>query len=312
MKIYLKEKVGIPELFTGRKRELSHFLKWIEKIKRELSLSTAIVSRRKTGKTALLHRLYNITFHKNDGVIPFYYEIQERKQWIVPFSKHFFLTFIFQYIAYKSRNPSYIQMADAVMNYDKVAEIAEKENLDYLVWRIHGVQEAEQSEDGDSMWNIVREAPRLIAGETEEQVLQMIDEFQFINRYIYDDKEKQRSIDDMGGSYFHTCEYKNAPLLITGSWVGWLMFDVDKMLPARIIEYPFDNLPEDETIQMIYNYSEIEGIPVTEETVYLMAELIDVNIQSDAPVALGGRGDLVGSYEDAGILFLSVNFEWVF
>ncbi len=71
MKIYLKEKIGNQGLFTGRKRELGHFLKWIEKIKRELSMSTAIVSRRKTGKTALLYRLYNIIFHKNDGVIPF-------------------------------------------------------------------------------------------------------------------------------------------------------------------------------------------------------------------------------------------------
>ncbi len=31
MEIYLKEKIGSPELFSGRKRELTHFLKWIEK-----------------------------------------------------------------------------------------------------------------------------------------------------------------------------------------------------------------------------------------------------------------------------------------
>ncbi len=184
MKTYLEEKVGIPELFTGRKRELSHFLKWIEKIKRKLSMSAAIVSRRKTGKTALLHRLFNITFDNNDGVIPFYFEIKERKQWIVKFSRDFFLSFIFQYIAYKTRNPTYIEMSGAVMGYGKVIEIAKKENLDYLVWRIHGVQKAEQMEDGDAMWNIVHKAPRLIAGETDEQILQMIDEFQFINRYI--------------------------------------------------------------------------------------------------------------------------------
>ena len=45
---------------------------------------------------------------------------------------------------------------------------------------------------------------------------------------------------------------------------------------------------------------------------YAYTGTLDVNNQSAAPVALGGRGDLVGSYEDAGILFLSVNFEWVF
>ena len=37
MQIYLKEKIGNPELFTGRKQELGYFLKWIERIKKEIS-----------------------------------------------------------------------------------------------------------------------------------------------------------------------------------------------------------------------------------------------------------------------------------
>ena len=102
MHIYLKEKIGNPELFTGRKRELTFYLNWIERIKQESSLSSAILSRRKTGKTALLQRLYNLTFEKNMGVIPFYYEVKEGKQWAVDFCQDFFLTFILQYIAYKT------------------------------------------------------------------------------------------------------------------------------------------------------------------------------------------------------------------
>jgi len=43
------------------------------------------MARRKMGKTALLERLFNITFFKNDGVIPFYYEIKETKMWVVDF-----------------------------------------------------------------------------------------------------------------------------------------------------------------------------------------------------------------------------------
>lgn len=82
MHIYLKEKIGNPDLFTGRKKELEYFLNWIKRIQREISKSTAILSRRKTGKTALLQRLYNLTFHNNDRVIPFYFEIKETNQWI--------------------------------------------------------------------------------------------------------------------------------------------------------------------------------------------------------------------------------------
>jgi hypothetical protein len=38
----LKERIGKPELFTGRKKELDYFLKWINDIKDEKSQSTAI------------------------------------------------------------------------------------------------------------------------------------------------------------------------------------------------------------------------------------------------------------------------------
>jgi len=96
MNIYLKEKIGNPDLFTGRKRELAFFLKWIEGIKKEISMSTAILSRRKTGKTALLQRLYNLSFEQNDGVIPFYYEVRESPVWMGDFCLDFFLTFIYQ------------------------------------------------------------------------------------------------------------------------------------------------------------------------------------------------------------------------
>ena len=71
MRTYLKEKIGNPEIFTGRKRELTFYLNWIERIKQESSLSSGILSRRKTGKTALMQRLYNLPFEKNMGVIPF-------------------------------------------------------------------------------------------------------------------------------------------------------------------------------------------------------------------------------------------------
>jgi len=43
----LKERIGKPELFTGRKKELDYFLKWINDIKDEKSQSTAILARRK-------------------------------------------------------------------------------------------------------------------------------------------------------------------------------------------------------------------------------------------------------------------------
>jgi len=58
----LKERIGKPDLFVGRKKELVFFLKWIDDIKEEKSQSTAILAHRKMGKTTIMERLFNITF----------------------------------------------------------------------------------------------------------------------------------------------------------------------------------------------------------------------------------------------------------
>jgi long-chain fatty acid transport protein len=47
-------------------------------------------------------------------------------------------------------------------------------------------------------------------------------------------------------------------------------------------------------------------------TTYIYGGTLDVDKQSTAPVALGGRGDLVGSYPDVGMFFFAFNFNWKF
>ena len=276
MKIYLKEKIFNPDLFTGRKQELAYFLNWASRIKLGLSRSTALLSRRKTGKSALLQRLYNIIFHKNDNVVPFYYEFKETNKWLGTFAEEFFLTFIYQYIAFKSRNSEYL--FDSVpKTFKNALEVCSKEGIDYLAPLIKGAHERAMSENADFLWDIARDAPRVVAGIRDEQVVQIIDEFQYINRFVCRDKACRYPVKDLAGSYFHTVEYRNAPLLVSGSWVGWLMDDLQKMLTGRV-QYKFmKTLPEDEAIEMIYRYSGIEGVPVTEKTAFLLARLSEGN-----------------------------------
>ncbi|MDM8550425.1 hypothetical protein QUF72_10120 [Desulfobacterales bacterium HSG2] len=274
MQIWLKEKIG--DLFAGRRKELAHFLDWTDGIKREVSQSTAILSRRKTGKTVLLQRLFNMIFEKNDKVIPFYFGIRQTDRWIGDFAKDFFLTFIYQYVAFKTRNREYL-LSDRVRTLDEASEISEKEGLGYLTKMIRVMHKAYQEEDTDSLWEIARKAPRGIAEHADERAVQMIDEFQFINRFIFWDKEKTRRAKNLAGSYLHTCEYRIAPLLVTGSWVGWLMDDLSKYLPGRFVKYPLGEMPEEESAEMIYKYSLLLNVPVTEETAFLIAKMAKGN-----------------------------------
>jgi len=45
---------------------------------------------------------------------------------------------------------------------------------------------------------------------------------------------------------------------------------------------------------------------------YLYGGTLDTNLQSAVPVALGGRGDVVGSFDNTGTLFLAVYGNWAF
>ena len=273
--MYLEEKIGNPDLFTGRKKELNSLLTWIDRIKLKISKSKAIISRRKTGKSALMQRLYNLTFEKNDGVVPFYFEIKETDQWLVDFSREFFFTFLYQYIAFKTRNTNYLNLLDD--NYDSAVKSVQKEQLDYLIPYIESIKHSEVNGSCNAMWNKARETPRMIAQSNNERIVQFIDEFQFINRYIYRDEACKLRINNLAGSYLHTAEYKNAPLLVSGSWVGWLMDDLNQMLPGRFIITDFGNISQDEAIEMIYKYSDIEKVPVNDEIVCIIAKLTEGN-----------------------------------
>jgi hypothetical protein len=144
-KIYLEERIGNPALFTGRRKELDSLLKWTDGIKEKTSKSKTIISRRKTGKSTVMERLFNIIFDKNDKVVPFYFEIRENKQWLGTFSREFFCTFICQYLAFKTRKPEHINYVNNFIdNYEKLIEIAEKAKLYYLAEYIRNFQYSEK------------------------------------------------------------------------------------------------------------------------------------------------------------------------
>jgi len=273
MRIYLKEKIGNPDLFTGRKKEMKELLIWVGKIRKELSPSRAFLSRRKTGKTAILQRLYNMVFDADEGVIPFYYEVAEQDQWAIDFCEDFFFRFILQYIAYKSRNPEYISIKK--IPYEDLTAIAEKESQSHLTGWIKNIEALVKKESVTLLWDAVRDAPRLIAEIKDERVVQMIDEFQYLNRRIYDDREKTR-LQRMASAYMSTAEYKNAPLIVSGSWVGLLMHDVLRMT-GRFQPAFLEMMPKEEAVETVYNYSLAEEIPVTQETANLIADISEGN-----------------------------------
>ena len=89
-----KERIGKPDLFCGREREMQILLNWIDLIPRELAKSRAMLGRRKSGKTAIMERIFNILWDRNGEVVPFYFEVEDKKQWELKFANDYYRTFL--------------------------------------------------------------------------------------------------------------------------------------------------------------------------------------------------------------------------
>ncbi|NPV54300.1 MAG: hypothetical protein HPY71_12415, partial [Firmicutes bacterium] len=269
----IKERIGLPELFVGRREELASLLDWVGSIPRELSRSTALLSRRKKGKTALVERLYNIVYTQNGKVIPFYFEVKEGSKWVVDFAEVFYTTFISQYIGFKTRDPGFCRRPSSL---DDLVERARKHGLDVIADDIPLFKEKlARTHMVDVIWDHAQSAPHRIASVTGDYIVQIVDEFQFLNSEIYRDKACTIRISDLAGSYLSLAESKIAPLLVTGSWVSWLKNIIHMQLPGRFIEMELGNLTEEEGLEAVLNYSLITGVPVGEDVAIYLNKLVD-------------------------------------
>ncbi len=104
----------------------------------------------------------------------------------------------------------------------------------------------------------------------------ILDEFQNISQYVYPDQQyKTAPIDTLPGSYHSLSESKIAPMLVTGSYAGWLLNLIKQYLEGgRLKQIRFSPyLTEDEGLQAVYQYAQFYEEPITNETALQINEL---------------------------------------
>jgi hypothetical protein len=268
-----KERIGAPEVFTNRAKDLAYFESWIRDIEKEAAIANAIVSHRKVGKTALLQRLYNLLFQRRGKVIPFYFEIEEKKRLLGEFSRVYYMTFISQFLSFKKQ-----QWLGISYSSEKMLEVSAELKLDYITEDVKEWQRlAEINGSGSVLWTYTREAPHRIAEISGDRILVIIDEFQHLNRYIYEawPGVPELQLAELAGSYLGTCESKIAPMLITGSEVGMLMRLIYRQLPKRFEFYYLEKFPPQDFLELGYKLSALYEIPVTDECLLLAHKALD-------------------------------------
>jgi hypothetical protein len=266
----LTENIGHPDLFTGRKQFMDNFEHWVYIVRKSLGKSRALLSRRKKGKTVFMQRLYNIVWSQNDKVVPFFFEIKEKEVSLGKFAEDFLCSFLSQYYAFNTRKPEYILTP---LRLDELKKIFQDDEI--ILRNINSLKIEKKNLNYDAMWDISRTTPHAIASINNIRVLQFLDEFQNINKYVLD--EDHRPIDTLAGSYLGTAESKLAPLFVAGSYIGWLRRIIWELLPARFNEFFLGNLEPSEGMDMILKYAKFYEIPVTYET----AEYIQGLTQGD-------------------------------
>ena len=127
----------------------------------------------------------------------------------------------------------------------------------------------------DLTWDRAQRAPHRLASLTGEYVLQIIDEFQYLNSRIYRDQACTNLMGDLANSYLTIAESKVAPVLCAGSYVSWLTRILIHHLPGRFRIIKLKELEIEEAIECVYRYSNYYKVEVTPETASYISELCE-------------------------------------
>jgi hypothetical protein len=274
---------------VGREKEFRLFNKWLLNISKRLSKSRVILARRKSGKTTFVQRIFNRLWSENGAVIPFYFSFEENKIWYPELAIKYYCAFASQYIAFLERQPKWI---NAPLSLEEIKEYGVTNANSLLVKDITFLLENRVIGGSHNlMWDIACSAPHRFASFYERPILVILDEFQYMTQYVYPDEKREGKPDEtLPGSYHSLSESKIAPMLVTGSYVGWLSQIISEYLEAGRLKYtrfsPY--LAKEEGLQAVYKYAEFFQEPITNETALQINELcladpffISCVIQSD-------------------------------
>jgi len=270
----LTEKIGQPELLVGREKEFRQFQKWLDKIPDKLSKSRVILARRKSGKTVFVQRIFNQLWTENGVTIPFFFDVADTKIWYPNLAIKYYCAFASQYISFLERDE---KLVNTPLSLDEIREYGLANSINLFVRDVNFLlQNKEVGGSHDLMWDIACSAPHSFADFYEKRFLVIIDEFQNFTRYVYPDPLYQTApIETLAGSFHSLSESKIAPMLVTGSYVGWLLLVIRQYLEAgRLKQIRFSPyLTQEEGLQAVYKYAQFYNEPITNETAVQINEL---------------------------------------
>jgi hypothetical protein len=269
----LKERIGVPSLFCGRKQEMALLMNWVEKIPRQMAKSRALLGRRKCGKTAIMQRLFNLLWNQNGQVIPFYFEVLDSNQWLLDFAEAYYRTFMSQYLSFRTR--TVLDFDNKPWSFVELEEMARDSGEENALKNMGFFQNYLETERVGQAIDLALGTPSILAGRENVFFMVMIDEIQLMSKYIFYDKEHKVSGKTLPGLYHGLVESKVVPMLVSGSYVGWMTQMIqDFFKGGRLKKTEISpKLTFEEGMEAVYRYAEYHGEEVSEESAFVINQL---------------------------------------
>jgi hypothetical protein len=206
-------------------------------------------------------------------VIPFYLDIAENEMWYPDFAVYYYCRFVSQYISFLERDELLVNKS---LTLEQIREYGQAKSNSFLVDEVDVLFQHQKMGFYDSLWQTVCSAPHRFAAVLNTRFLVILDEFQNITQYIYrDEKCEGKPNETLAGSFHSLSESKIAPMLVTGSYVGWLVNVIEKYLEAGRLKrfYMSPYLTNEAGLQAVYQYADFVQEAITNETALMINQL---------------------------------------
>jgi hypothetical protein len=248
-------------------------LNWAEKIPKELSKSRALVGRRKSGKTAIMQRLFNILWNRNGNVIPFYFEMLDQNQWVLDFSDQYIRTFLTQYLSFITRIP--LDNDNESWSWNKLKAVNRDVANKNVTEKMDTFLEYFEKEQYHQAMTTAFGTPAWFSGRDKVFFVIMIDEIQYMTKYVFHDKDYTNVFYTLPGGFHGLVELKVAPMLVSGSYIGWMTQMIqERFVGGRLKWTPISpQLTFEEGMAAVFRYAEYHNMPVTERSAMIINTL---------------------------------------
>ncbi|MEM7532987.1 MAG: ATP-binding protein [Chloroflexota bacterium] len=256
------------EWFVNRSFELEWLWTWASEVPKSFR-SQALVGLRRTGKTAILHKIFNRLYHEQEKVTPIYVTFgdyirqTEKKIDAYAFATEFFEGYWRSYLSFKYRQP---ELHETKMDLDDLRLFIKDVSDELAVYWLERFDRKRDSQnqwsDGRSLAQTVIVMPNAIARQHNRPTVVMIDEFQALTNVLDPDTGLYYDITNF---FQRASEARKAPLIVSGSSISMMVNEaLVGALSGRFQSTHLEPLAEDYATDMMTRLADIYNVQLTE------------------------------------------------